>query len=108
MSDFCHLLLTQFNVAQIPSEAKKSTDLDWLKHRFDLFERYCYPTVRAQVNATFRWLVFLNVRTPDVFKDRVSEYAKWPVLVPIYIDVTSEDAIRQAIRAHLQKRTSHV
>jgi hypothetical protein len=108
MNEFCHLLLTQFNVAEEASAAKKSTDLDWLNHRFDLFERYCYPTVRAQVNASFRWLVFLNARTPDAFKDRVREYAKWPVFAPIYIDVISDEAIRQAILAHLPEGTRYL
>src|SRR5437899_7174315 len=108
MSEFCHLLLTHFNVAEEASAAKTSTDPRWLSHRFDLFDRYCYPTIRAQVDADFRWLVFVNVRTPDAFKDRVSEYAKWPPFVPIYIDVISDHAIRQAILAHLPERTPYL
>lgn len=88
-----HLLLTRFNVphadwrrdrrsAEVRSEA-------WLEHRFELFERFCVPSVRAQTQREFRWLVFFAADTPKRFLLRAEACAK---RAPFELQVASEFA----------------
>ncbi len=50
-----HYLLTKFNVRRV--EVGTRPDRDWLDHRFELFERYCLPSVAGQTCQDFTWLI---------------------------------------------------
>jgi hypothetical protein len=79
------MILTVFNVRlhfgsnQAPSE-------DWLRHRFQLFEDLCYPSLRGQSNQDFRWVVLLDEGTPAEFRARIARFAEWSNFVPHYTD----------------------
>ena len=74
-----HFILTRFNLRLV----ELSTDLDsdkfgnkidrdqWLLHRFELFERYCLPSMAAQANQDFRWFLFFDEATPSQFRERI-------------------------------------
>ena len=58
MKSFEHLIITRFNLnlyARDKHDAPTRTER-WLEHRFEIFERYCLPSVAAQTNPNFRWL----------------------------------------------------
>lgn len=82
-------MLTRFNVkidfggGAPPPEPRSD---EWLEHRFHLFDRFCFPAVRAQTNSDFRWLVFFDVDTPGAFKKRIETYAQWDRFVPCYAE----------------------
>jgi hypothetical protein len=108
-ADFTHLLLTRFNTAidyfttsveYTPSP--KRLEADWLMERLDLFERYCLPSVKAQVGTAFTWLVFFDAASPAWLRERVAEYGS--VLQPIYVSGPATD---EAI-ANLVKATGYV
>lgn len=82
--NFQHFVLTCFNVYGGREWSKP--DQSWLKHRFMLFDRFCYPSVRGQLNQDFRWVVFFNKNTPDIFKQKVKKYSQWKNFIPVYID----------------------
>lgn len=92
-----HLVLTRFNVRWIIGPH----DTAWLAHRFELFDRYCHPSVRGQTSHDFRWLVFFDEDTPEPFRSRIDEYARWPVFTPVFIGRPSTEVYDAAIAAHL-------
>jgi Putative rhamnosyl transferase len=92
-----HFLLTRFNVRVNYDSVRTGIDSAWLSHRFDLFERFCYPSVRAQSNSNFQWLVYFDSETPMVFKERIDQFAKWENFLPIYVDIEFSDQINREI-----------
>jgi hypothetical protein len=92
-----HLVLTRFNVRWIIGPH----DTDWLAHRFELFDRFCYPSVQGQTTHDFRWLVFFDEDTPEPFRSRIGAYARWPVFTPIFIGRPSSAVYDAAIAAHV-------
>jgi hypothetical protein len=83
MAAFEHVLLTRFNVRGFGYEG---VDDAWLDHRFDLFDRYCFPSVRAQSRPPDRWLVLFDEATPARFRERIAVYAEWKPFLPCYVD----------------------
>jgi hypothetical protein len=62
----------------------------YLEGRFQLFERFCYPSVRNQTTQDFSWIVSLSDGTPNRYRDRMTRLADgMPNLRPVYLD---EDA----------------
>ena len=44
-----------------------------MEQRLDLFERYCLPTVMAQSNANFTWMLYFDRNTPERHLQRVRQ-----------------------------------
>jgi hypothetical protein len=65
-----HILLTRFNVRVRARWSRAGADPAWLANRFDLFERYCLPTVRSQTATDFRWLIYFDASTSEEHLDR--------------------------------------
>jgi hypothetical protein len=71
---FHHVILTRFNC----SNSRSSNDREiairsrpgWLEERFELFERYCLPSVLAQTNQNFEWRIYFDRYTPPEFLER--------------------------------------
>lgn len=72
-----HLLLTRFNLRVAGLDSDKSGEPvlgpDWMQERLDLFERYCAPSVRAQSNGDFTWLLFLDQDTSEEPRSRIRQ-----------------------------------
>ena len=72
-----HFVLTRFNL-RLKSFDKfcewRGGDPGYLEKRFELFERYCLPSMKAQT-VDFKWLVFFSEMTPEPFKARARAYA---------------------------------
>ena len=85
MGSFNHFLLTKFNTRSFQN-GSKGCDPVWLEERFELFDRFCYPSVLHQSNQNFKWLVFFDENTPELFKQRIVEYAQWQNFTPVYVD----------------------
>lgn len=79
--NFTHLILTRFNLKRLEADPLGQ---DWWERRFDLFERFCYPALRAQSNDNFKWLVFFDADTPEKFRTRIQEYSCWKNFIPVY------------------------
>ncbi len=83
MAMFSHILLTRFNTR---TSNRPAPDSRWLAHRFDLFDKYTFPSVRNQSNLNFIWLVFFDSETPIEFRGKIATYAQWEKFVPCFID----------------------
>lgn len=78
-----HLVITPFN---LPVHGSPGIDPDWLRHRFELFERFCLPSVRAQTNQEFVWYVLADPRTPSPFRERLEAYGGWSAFRPCWVE----------------------
>ena len=74
-----HFILTRFNLrlgelSENLTRDKFGNKIDrdqWLEHRFKLFERYCLPSMAAQKNQDFRWMLFFDEATPARFREHI-------------------------------------
>ncbi len=101
-----HFVGTRFNLKVFDWKKNKSgnsvlTDA-WLKDRFNLFEKYCLPSLINQSNQNFIWFVFFDVDTPRFYKDRIDFLRKdFPNFKPIFID--SLDKLTSSFKEHILK-----
>lgn len=106
---FTHLLLTRFNVQAGYGDPKAGLDPKWLEYRFKLFEQFCYPSVCAQSNQNFTWLVFFDDQTPEAFKSKIAAAARYKNLIPVYVQgYFSESVLRSALAQHIDSGSSHM
>jgi Putative rhamnosyl transferase len=104
-----HLLLTRFNVQAGYGDPKAGLDPKWLEYRFQLFEQFCYPSVCTQSNQNFKWLVFFDDQTPEVFKSKIALYARYKNLIPIYVHgYFSDSVLRTALSEYIASGSSHL
>jgi hypothetical protein len=69
---FRHVLMTRFNLATPGKESDIRNRPGWLAERFDLFERYCLPSVAAQGSRAFDWIIYFDEGTPAPFRERIA------------------------------------
>jgi hypothetical protein len=74
---FNHLLVTRFNLRNPEWDVTKNNEKlltnDWMEERMWFFENFCFPTILAQTNQNFEWLLYFDISTPEKFKTRISE-----------------------------------
>jgi hypothetical protein len=103
---YAHFLITRFNLRHDASD-RRAIDPGWLDARFELFDRFCYPTVRAQSSQNFRWLVLFDAQTPDQALERVRTYAQWPGFIPVFFPAGTLEQARQAVLTQLGASRPH-
>lgn len=81
---FTHLVLTRFNTAVGYAPSARRLDSGWLRTRLAFFERYCLPSMAAQRDAIFQWIVFCDAKSPEWFREKMASFE--PLLKPMYID----------------------
>ncbi len=86
-----HFLVTRFNLTVTEWKTTRNGELvlteKWLKNRFDLFEKYCLPSVKNQTNQNFIWCVFFDINTPIVYRKKINLISKdYKNFRPIFID----------------------
>lgn len=87
---FKHYLITRFNLRNPNWDVTKNqeevlTD-QWMEHRMQLFENYCLPSVQAQSNQNFIWLIYFDITTPETFKNKIEALLKpFPNFKPRFI-----------------------
>lgn len=74
---FKHYLITRFNLKNPDWSTTKNKELllteDWMTHRLELFKNFCLPSVLAQQNKNFKWLIFFDTSTEDKFKTIIDQ-----------------------------------
>lgn len=70
-----HYLVTRFNVRMDGFGPEyfdpSSRTLTWENERIPLFEHYCAPSVNAQSQKDFTWLLFCDLETPLAITERI-------------------------------------
>ncbi|MHC4949224.1 MAG: glycosyltransferase [Planctomycetota bacterium] len=109
MAPFGHFLLTRFNVRTRFAEGAPVCEPAWLDARFDLFERFCLPSVRAQTVAGFRWLCFFDAGTPDAFRARIDRCAEGDAFEAVFVEgAFGPERILEAVRTRVRPGATHV
>ncbi|MGP1255098.1 MAG: glycosyltransferase [Kiloniellales bacterium] len=105
-SNIPHFILTRFNVLKKEQTQSDAPGLDWLTHRFDLFEKFCLPSVLSQSESDFRWLIYFDKETPSQFQARVRSYTDNRI-VPRFVPPggATLDKVTQHIRFELRNQT---
>ena len=80
-----HTLITRFNIASPGREMPIRNRPGWLDRRFDLFERYCLPSVAAQSERAFDWLIYFDEATPDTYRERIERARELFAYTPIFV-----------------------
>ncbi len=64
---FLHVIMTRFNCSNSRSSNDREIPIrsrpGWMEERFELFERYCLPSVLAQTNQDFEWHIYFDRQT---------------------------------------------
>ena len=57
-----HIVITRFNLKIWQKDKSNKTTLgeDWMEERFNLFERFCFPSLMHQSDKNFRWLCLFD------------------------------------------------
>lgn len=109
---FRHFLQTRFNLKRHPKDRFGNDTLtdDWMVKRFDLFERYCFPSVSNQSATNFEWLVYFDADTKDNFRERVHLYQKnLSNFVPLFLAAPDyKSQIRESITSRLSPYDEYV
>lgn len=75
---FQHYIITRFNLPRTDWTTTKNNEKvlsdSWLEERFELFENFCFPSVKNQSNQNFKWLVFFDIHTPENYKQKIEEF----------------------------------
>ena len=79
-----HFIITRFNVNIYDIDFPKRLEDTWLAQRFELFQKYCFPTVRAQTDQDFTWLVLFDEQTPARYRTMINVYARYANFTPVW------------------------
>lgn len=101
MASVAHFIITRFNLRPKQPSTGKQLDVQWLTERFDLFDRFCYPTVKGQTEQDFRWLVLFDEDTPEPIRSRIRARQAWPNFVPIFLPPGVEQVGRKVVADQL-------
>lgn len=94
------MLLTRFSAVLSP-DGRPASD-EWLFYRLGFFYDACYASVTRQRGADFDWLVLLDDRCPDDFRDQVEQLADG-AFTPVW---THEPFRRDAFATHVARVTA--
>ena len=97
---FEHYIITRFNLPIFQPKVNgieySSCSEEYLQYRFDLFEKYCMPSIINQTCQNFKWLVLFDAHTPESFKRRISSWHKrYNNLVPCFLNMKDYKEIPQ-------------
>jgi len=104
-----HFILTRFNLQlwQRDKEGCKVRTVEWLEHRFDLFEEYCMSSLIHQTCQNFEWIVLFDSMTPDQYKERIAQcQARCPQLIPVFVEPAEGRYFASLFRREVVKRLS--
>lgn len=101
MENYSNFIITRFNLnlyAQDKHDLPTRTDR-WLEHRFEVFERYCLPSVAAQTSGNFTWLCLFDAATPESCRRRIEGYkARCPQFEAVYYTAAQAANLTENLR----------
>lgn len=93
-----HVLVTRFNVPTAGRERLIRAKDGWLRERVALFEKYCLPSVNAQSNQNFSWLVYFDPQSPSWLTERLRSWASTSRLHAVYRTSVSHSELVSDLR----------
>lgn len=103
---FDHYLITRFNLRNPEWAVTKNNESlltdEWMEDRLWLFRNFCFPSVAAQTNTDFSWLIYFDVTTPQRYKSEIDALVKGHANISVfYIDGMA--SFYPEIRAHIAR-----
>ena len=107
---FHHYILTRFNIRLFRYD-KHGHSIDqesWIEERLKLFETYALPSVMGQTRQDFTWILLVDSKTPDSYRERMKSYRKCCPQI-IYIAVNEQygwhfaNIFRQVVEKQLKE-----
>jgi glycosyltransferase involved in cell wall biosynthesis len=102
-----HFILTRFNLLLWNKDKKgsKVRTVKWLDHRFELFEKYCLPSIKNQTCQNFEWIVLFDSFTPEKFKAKIADYQReCPQFIPVFVEPQKGRYFAEIFRREIVKR----
>jgi hypothetical protein len=97
---FRHFLITKFNVYFADWKKFRNSSsfgsAQWMKHRFQLFDRFCFPSIQNQTNQDFKWLILLDRETGS--EDRRTMLGYQQRFANIQLVFTTEENLRRDVQ----------
>ncbi|WP_460030722.1 glycosyltransferase [Megalodesulfovibrio paquesii] len=81
---FKHIIITRFNVHITPTPFAPRLGDTWLAERFRMFHAFCWPSIRAQTNQDFVWLVLFDEQTPPQYRRLISTFSSYRNFTPLF------------------------
>jgi hypothetical protein len=111
--EFEHFLITRMNLGYIERSEIKGINPDiWLEKRLMLFFRNCLPSIRAQSNNNFTWVIYLDRMTPKKFIDSLKVHLTGLKNVRLFFKYGHFDSIfiyvAADIRSLISNQTTHL
>lgn len=103
-----HFLITRFNIPVPFKGSENRLRPEWLERRFELFERFCLPSVASQSTRDFTWLVLVDAETPSRFLTRLDGCRRAFPLRPLRVDGSWRDLLREEVTGLLPPGARHV
>jgi hypothetical protein len=114
---FIHFVLTRFNVVHKSDIYKQDRNgistktNEWLIDRIRLFEDFCFPSMFAQTNKIFYWIVAFSDDTPDFYKETIKKYQSvFANFIPVFAgsDENHIDRIKERISQYLSEDINYL
>lgn len=102
---FQHFLITRFNLPLAQDERTQEEKDTWLRHRLDLFERFTFPSVQAQTNKKFQWLVYFDSATSTPLLQRFQRLVEGEAYITLIL-LNSYQEFRQDAGKHVLDRSN--
>lgn len=102
------VILTRFNLPSTGAESVVRSDATWLRDRVELFERYCLPSVTAQTDSRFTWLIYFDPASPAWLRRRIREHADAGFYAPVFRETVSIDDLLGDISARVGRRSDEL
>ena len=103
-----HFVLTRFNIASPGRESDIRNRPGWLSRRFALFEKYCLPSMAAQTERRFEWIIYFDENTPEEFRDRIRNAQKVAPFEARFVGITRMSDVARDVVERIGAETQRV
>jgi len=86
-----------WNISKSLSQEKRN-DVDFLNHRFSIFEKTCYPSVINQNHKKFIWIILVDSDLPNQFREKIKKYSNQTEVEIITLDIVDKNTFLPTLK----------
>jgi len=101
---FRHILITRFNIFYKTKMATQGHDPEvWLSERFEIFKKFCFPSIINQSSKNFTWMLYVDIDTSlEVLEDLQEMVKPYPFILLIH-RVFEQFSVKLFLNEDIQK-----